>query len=294
METRQLKYFLDVANCLNFTKAAQINHMAQTTMSQNINSLEIQLGFKLFERNNRNVRLTEMGEIFYPEAVRIIKAAEQSQQYISKVLSGHLGRLRIGFQGEHEMGFLPGIVKKYRKLYPEVSIEFEESTPRNLENLLDNGSADVIFTLNGELTSEDNEEYTIEKQLLCVVTPSEHRFTKYDIIPRSLVAEEKMVFFAPSCSNEILNIMLHEDLQGIVHADMVTYAPSLNSLLLMVECGIGISLLPTSCDTGLHDVRFIELEGEKYIRIVARWKNDNSNQALKNFINLIKAEFPGR
>lgn len=288
METRQLKYFLDVANCLNFTKAAQMNHMAQTTMSQNINSLEAQLGFKLFERTNRAVKLSAMGEVFYHEAVRILMATEQAERYMDKVRSGVQGVLRIGFQGEHENGFLPQLIKAFHKEYPDVSFEFHEDGPNNLENMLNSGWADLIFNLQEEKASDSTEEYLVDEQPIYLVVSSDHPLARYDMVSRSLLAHENMVFFDPSACNNAFYTMIHESLLNGFQPNIVAYGKSIHSILMMVECGIGISLLPKSCDNGLHDVRFIELDEEKKQRIVARWKRDNHSPVLLNFLRMMK------
>lgn len=292
METRQLKYFLDVANCLNFTRAAQMNHMAQTTMSQNISSLEVQLGFKLFERSNRNVKLSTMGEVFYHEAVRIIMAAEQAERYMEKVKSGAQGVLRIGFQGEHESQFLPPLIKLYHAEYPDVSFEFHEDGPKQLENMLNSGWADIIFNLQDENASEETEEYPVDEQPLYLVVPPEHKLAKYDIVSRGLLAYENMVFFDPSHCHGAYNNMLHESMENGFQPNIVAYGKSIHSILMMVECGIGISILPKSCDNGLHNVKFIELDGDKNQRIVARWKKNNNSPVLQNFLVLMKRELP--
>ena len=292
METRQLKYFLDVANCLNFTKAAQMNHMAQTTMSQNINSLEAQLGFKLFERTNRNVKLSPMGELFYQEAVRILAATEQAERYMEKVKNGAQGVLRIGFQGEHESEFLPKLIKGFHHDYPEVTFEFCEDGPNGLENMLDSGWADIIFNLQDENASKETEEYLVDEQPLYLVVPQEHKLAKYDIVSRRLLAYENMVFFDPVHCNGAYNNMLHESMEQGFQPNVVAYGKTIHSILMMVECGIGISILPKSCDNGQHGVKFIELDGEKKQRIVARWKRDNKSPVLRNFLDRMKKELP--
>ena len=292
METRQLKYFLDVANYLNFTKAAQMNHMAQTTMSQNINSLEAQLGFKLFERNNRNVQLSVMGEVFYHEAVRIIMAAEQAERYMEKVKSGAEGVLRIGFQGEHESAFLPELIKLFHKEYPGVAFEFHEDGPNGLEKMLNSGWADIIFNLQDEYASDDTEEYLVDESPLYLVVALDHKLAKYDIVSRSFLAFENMVFFDPTHCNGAYNNMIHESLENGFQPNVVAYGKSIHSILMMVECGIGISILPKSCDNGQHHVKFIELDKEKKQRIVARWKKNHNSPVLQNFIGLMKEKLP--
>lgn len=291
METRQLKYFLDVANCLNFTKAAQQNHIAQTAMSQNIISLENQLGFKLFNRNNRNVSLTYMGEQFHREAVSILRAAERAERRMANLVSGDEGIIRIGFQGEHERGFLPGLVRSFRAKYPNVTVELEQAISSSLEQMLDAGDVDLIFNIQFQEKSEGTRELVVDSQQLCAVVPAGHPLAGLGRIPRSMLSEEPMVFLAPSCGQDIYHYMVHDSLRSGFVPNVVGYATSIYALLMMVACEVGISVQPKSCDTGQHQVVFLDLEEVDYINIAARWKPDNDNPPLSLLTQLLPEFF---
>lgn len=292
METRQLKYFLDVANCLNFTKAAQKNHIAQTAMSQNIISLENQLGFKLFERNNRNVNLTHMGAIFYQEAQGIVRAVERAERHMKYIASGCAGIIRIGFQGEHESRFLPQLVQRFRSIYPCVSIELVQAISGHLEQMLQSGDVDVIFNIQYQSTANNVEEWLVETQPLCLVCPKQHRLAGLSSIGRSMLADEPMLFLNPACSESIYNYMIHDSLNSGFTPNVVGYANSIHALLLMVQCALGITVLPKSCDLEQHSLTFIPLDNEPLLNIVARWRRDNENPPMSLFISLLKETFP--
>lgn len=292
METRQLKYFLDVANCLNFTKAAQKNHIAQTAMSQNIISLENQLGFKLFERNNRNVSLTHMGEVFYQDALNIVRCVERAEIHMKHIASGCEGIVRVGFQGEHENHFLPRLIQRFRTVYPSVKIELVQGISGHLEQMLDGGDVDVIFNLQYQSTSDQVEEWVVEAQSLCLVAPRQHRLACYHSIDRSMLADEPMLFINPACSESIYQYMIHDSLKSGFTPNVVGYANSIHALLLMVSCGLGITVQPQSCDLGCHDLAFIPLENEPQLNIVARWRRDNKNPPMPPFLSILKETFP--
>lgn len=292
METRQLKYFLDVANCLNFTKAAQKNHIAQTAMSQNIISLENQLGFKLFERNNRNVSLTHMGEVFYQDALNIVRCVERAEIHMKHIASGCEGIIRIGIQGEHESHFLPRLVQRFRAAYPGVKIELMQGISGRLEQMLEDGDADVIFNVQYQSTSENVEEWQVDTQPLCLVAPRQHRLARCRSIDRSMLADEPMLFLNPACSESIYQYMIHDSLKSGFIPNVVGYANSIHALLLMVQCGLGISVQPKSCDLGRHDLAFIPLENEPLLNIVARWRRDNENPPMPSFLSILEEVFP--
>ena len=292
METRQLKYFLDVANCLNFTKAAQQNHIAQTAMSQNIISLENQLGFKLFERNNRNVRLTHMGEAFYHEARNIVRAVKRAEERMVNIAAGVEGAISIGFQGEHENRFLPRLIRAFRTRYPKICLELVQGISGSLEQMLDDDEVDVIFNIHCQGTADDNEEWVIESQVLQLVVPIGHPLADIGRVSRSLLADESMVFLNPTCSENTYNYMIHDSLQSGFIPRVVGYASSVYALLMMVASGIGITVLPESCSNCQQDVVFVPLEEESRLNVVARWKANCGNPSVPLFVSQLKKMFP--
>lgn len=288
METRQLRYFLDVANCLNFTKAAQQNHIAQTAMSQNIISLENQLGYKLFERNNRNVSLTRMGEAFYREALEIVRTAERAEARMANIASGKTGTVRIGFQGEHESRFLPQVIREFRSLHPDVALELIQGISGQLEHMLAVGEVDIIFNIQYQETVYDAQELFIESQPLCVVLPSDHFLAREKKISRSLLSNEPMVFINPTCGENIYNYMIHESLESGFTPRIVGYASSIYALILMVACGIGVTVLPKNCNTGQPQIEFVPLKEENPLNVVARWKGSNDNPSALLFTEFLR------
>ena len=291
METRQLKYFLDVANCLNFTKAAQQNHIAQTAMSQNIISLENQLGFKLFNRNNRNVSLTYMGEHFYREALEIFRAVERAEAHMRNIAAGSEGVLRLGFQGEHESRFLPQLIRRFRARHPGVGLELLQDVPGRLEQELESGEADVIFNIQYQETSVDARELVVDSQPLCLVTASDHPLAKAASVSRAQLSDEPMVFINPTCGENIYHYMIHESLQSGFTPRIVGYASTIYALLLMVACGVGITVLPENCNTGQQDVVFVPLEEKSNLNVVARWKSGNDNVTVQAFVKILEEMF---
>src|SRR5690625_1909395 len=97
MELRHLKYFISVAEHLNFSKAAKELYISQSAISQQISKLEKDIGLVLFERDKRNVHLTNAGKTLLKEAHEIILKSEQAIENAKKAEQGILGKLKIGF-----------------------------------------------------------------------------------------------------------------------------------------------------------------------------------------------------
>ena len=120
MNVHQLRYFVDVAKYLSFTQAADENYVAQSAISQQIANLEKELGFRLFERTSRSVRLTSAGMSLFIDMKSIIKRLDISVQNASHVARGESSPVRIGFQGKHEKLFLPKLVHDFGAFYTAV------------------------------------------------------------------------------------------------------------------------------------------------------------------------------
>jgi DNA-binding transcriptional LysR family regulator len=132
MELRHLRYFIAVAEELHFARAASRLHIVQPALSKQIQQLEQELGFPLFYRTKQRVELLDAGQILLDEARRILRQAENAVESARRIHTGQSGRLRIGFSASATLEVLPKILRKYRRLYPNVEVELWRSVIRNL------------------------------------------------------------------------------------------------------------------------------------------------------------------
>ncbi|MHA6261407.1 LysR family transcriptional regulator [Sporosarcina sp. CAU 1771] len=139
MELRQLRYFIAVAEELNFSRAAKRLHITQPPLSMQIQSLEKEIGVLLFHRTNRSVELTEAGQQFYKDVLKISDSLKGSIENAKRIHLGKLGSLRVGFVGSATYNILPAVLREFRKQYPDVQVHLSElSTPAQLEALRQN------------------------------------------------------------------------------------------------------------------------------------------------------------
>ena len=115
MEIRQLRYFISVAEHLNFTEAAKQLFVAQPAVSQQIKSLEKEIGIKLFVRDKHSVQLTPAGKVFLNDAIEMLNRFEDVIKKARKAEIGEVGELSIGFLNAPVKNFLPGLVKDFRR-----------------------------------------------------------------------------------------------------------------------------------------------------------------------------------
>jgi DNA-binding transcriptional LysR family regulator len=119
MELRHLRYFIAVAEELNFTRAAERLHMAQPPLSQQIQHLEAELGFQLFRRTKRTVVLTEAGQVFFEESQKIMQQVDRTIQLRRQTSRGELSQLTIGFVSfAADNNMVPAILQAFSTLAP--------------------------------------------------------------------------------------------------------------------------------------------------------------------------------
>src|SRR5882724_12799022 len=116
IELRHLRYFVAVAEELHFGRAALKLHLAQPPLSQQIRKLEEILGYPLFTRTSRAVKLTTAGEVFFQRAQRALRGVQHDIDEVRSIGRGEVGFLNVGFVGSGMLATLPDIFRRYRQL----------------------------------------------------------------------------------------------------------------------------------------------------------------------------------
>lgn len=118
METRVLRYFIEIARCGSMTKAAEVLHVSQSALSKQMNSLEEELGKKLFRRGSRNVFLTEEGLIFKKRAEDIVDMIDKTKKEFETMSDFQGGDVYLGCAESYLMSYVAKKIKELKKRYP--------------------------------------------------------------------------------------------------------------------------------------------------------------------------------
>jgi DNA-binding transcriptional LysR family regulator len=170
LELRQLRYFLAVAEELNFTRAAERLHLAQQALSASVSRLERQLGVPLFVRSTRKVELTSAGEVLVQGARAVIAAASQALEQVHLVSEGRTGRLAVGFStAAGGVGIVRAIMRTFAEQAPDVDLRTQEHDFGDPSAGLADGRVGVAFIF-GPLPVEGLSSITLleEPRLLAV------------------------------------------------------------------------------------------------------------------------------
>jgi DNA-binding transcriptional LysR family regulator len=140
---RTLRYFVVLAEELNFTRAAERLHLAQPALSQQIRGLEKELGAQLVDRGVRPLRLTEAGSYLHTEALRILASCEQVAVGTQRIGAGERGWLAIGFTRSSMYSVLPPALKAFHRTFPEVELKLFEMVTEDHADALREGRIHV-------------------------------------------------------------------------------------------------------------------------------------------------------
>jgi DNA-binding transcriptional LysR family regulator len=147
VQIQQLVYFVAVAETGHFTRAAELAHVAQPSLSKQIKALETDLGASLFSRARGNIALTPAGEALLPLARRILADVDTARQAVQEVTLLRRGRVRLGATPSLSTGLLPEVLTQFRHTYPGIQLVVQEDGSRNLVRELADGELDLALII---------------------------------------------------------------------------------------------------------------------------------------------------
>jgi LysR family hydrogen peroxide-inducible transcriptional activator len=265
MQIHQLRYFCAVARTGSFTRAAQQEHLAQPSLSQQIRKLEDELGTRLFDRLGRSVRLTQPGEAFLPRAEAIIRQLADAKIEIQEMDGAERGRLVIGAIPTIAPYFLPSCLASFARKFPDVQISVVEEVTNELLNRVHQGAIDVaILALPVPATHCVSRELFRER--LYVVVPQSHRLAASAHVHLAQIANDPFLLLKEGhCFRENT---LAACGRARLQPNVVFESGQFTTILAMVAAGTGVSVVPEMAVEKREGCRFLPLADEGSYRRV--------------------------
>lgn len=290
MELHHLRYFVAVAREGSFTKAAQLHHMAQPSLSQQIRRLEEQLGAPLFDRTGGRVRLTPVGEALLPRAERILADVEAASREVQEFLGLRRGQVVVGttpITGSH---ILPPVLAEFRRQYAEVSIILREEPTAVLLELARRGDADVcIVTLPS--SDPDLEVVPLITEDLLLAVPPGHPLADAGAVPLAAVADEPLIFLKVGMG--FRDVAMAACAAAGFQPRVVFESSHMETVQSLVAVGMGLALVPRMTATwgAARAPVFLELAPPRPTRTLAlTWRGDRYlSQAARAFVSVTQA-----
>ena len=291
MELRHLRYFSTVATELHFGRAAEKLHIAQPPLSKQIQDLEAELGFELFNRTKRSISLTPAGQAFLGEVTQIFQQLDRAIDIGRKTSRGELGQISIGFVGSATYNILPVMLQQFRDRYPHVQIELHELTTDRQLIWLREGRIDIGL-IRPPIIDKDFTSEVIFQESLVVALPTNHHLAKLDSVDLSLLAAEPFILFprqlAPGLYDPIIAICQAAGFSPQVVQECI----QMQTIVSLVSANMGVSILPESIQEAQRQgVVYKPIAAsfgiEKLATIAIVWRLSDDSPTMNRLLELI-------
>lgn len=246
MELRHLRYFVALVEERHFGRAAERLHIVQPALSMQIRDLEAEIGTALLTRTSRRVDVTEAGQIFYEEALRVLAQAEHALTVGQRLARGAIGTLRVGYSENAAFaGVVPRALKRFRAEYPEASLQLLEVSPFTQAAALLEDRIDVGFTPPfHESLPEGLHRIALGSWPWLIGLSSEHPLAQEADLGGRQLRDQSFVVCAESRADEgqagvLRRLIGREPRIGLRTPNWIT-------VLTMAASGYGLALVPSS------------------------------------------------
>ncbi|MCU4185456.1 LysR family transcriptional regulator [Acidiferrimicrobium sp. IK] len=290
MELAQLENFVVLADHLHFRRAASLTGVSASTLSRQIGDLERDLGFRLFERNRRQVSLTPAGEVFLAETRAVLHRLRFAVIDAGRIARGEQARLRIGHGDAVGLALLQATLPRLREKYPDMRLVVVEAPTAELLDGVIARSVDVAL-VRPPVHGDGLEHQALCEEELVVALPAGHGLCEQARVAVQDLAGEALVVPPRSASPGAFDVIMGIFAAARVQANVVEEATTDASVLLLVGAGLGVAVTP------VFSTRHYEPGGVE-VRPLARparlplhmaWRSEDRSSALPVLRGLLEA-----
>jgi DNA-binding transcriptional LysR family regulator len=290
MDINQLKYFISVAQTLNFTEAARRNELTQPSISHHISELEKQVGAKLFIRDKRSVTLTAAGQELLPFAMEIVETAENAvlrARQAEENATGHIAISAVTAASE----VLSQCLSAFSSRYPDILVDISFTSGREQVIAMNANKYDFHFALEDMVPSGGNFDYIISNEDdLCLVLPKGHPMAGKPL-DFSKLRHERFIIASetdsPAMYAQIMDVCRARDYEPKI----INRYDRAEAVVLSVGAGLGISIVPRAISKVFFSekVEVVPIDGPDTKRVyVVAWHKQMTNAAAKRFLDIVK------
>ena len=289
-DLRQLRYFVAVAEELSFTRAALRLHLSQPPLSQQIQSLEQDLGVRLLERTKRSVALTEPGRIFLEQARQILAKVDEARSHVVAAAAGYSGQLRLAYTVSVSFHpAMPQALLRFGQIAPNVRLQLSEMYTEPQFAALLAGQIDVGFVRDEPAHAQDTRGLRlsmIDREPLLLALPAGHPMANRDSLRLAEVAGDAFVSQPRELASTLYDRLVKLATRAGFQPSITQHAQQINGLLALVAAGLGLALVPASMRTvHLAGVCYVPLEDpDAYLLLAVAFRADDHSPALQQFL----------
>ncbi len=249
MEMRQLRYFLAVGEEQHFGRAARHLRIAQPSISRQIQNLERELGFELFERHPRSVTITEAGKVFLDAARHTLQEINYATERAKRIALGQSGTLRIGFvESISWQGIVPDSLRDFRERQPDVELQLKSL--RSLEQIaaIHSGSLDAGFGLPFANPDHGLAELQVGVIKHVLAVAKGHPLTKMKRIRLKDLVDSPFIWYPRWAIPNAYDRLMDCCAKGGLKTPRIVQETAIETMILsLVQCRVGIAFVSSAC-----------------------------------------------
>jgi DNA-binding transcriptional LysR family regulator len=296
MELRHLRYFVAVGEEQHYGRAALRLRVAQPALSRQIQDLEEEVGFRLFERLPRGVKLNAAGKVFLEDARRILQDVNEAAARAGRVARGQSGTLRVGFtENASWRGVVPDSFRRFRELQPDADLQLQPEASLEQLEAIRSGRLDAGFVNFMPKADPELDQLPVAIQHVELAAPKRHPLTKLQKLRLRDLTDAPFVWFPRRQSPAFYDRLMHECYRGGLKSPRIVQE-GLNeaTILSLVSTGLGVGwVLGTArwrCPETVVILPVVDLHMP--LPLALAWRRDNSSPLLASFIGEVR-RLPG-
>lgn len=291
MNFRQIKYFVAVAQELNFGRAALALNISQPPLTRQIQQLEEEIGAPLFERTAKGVTLTQAGELLLQESLNIQSLVEQAVERTQRAAQGKLGRIDVGIFGSGVLSMIPKLLLSFRTAYPDVNIVLHTMNKTEQIEALRQRRITIGFNRMLEPIPDIRIEL-VKTEPLLVALPEGHPLVAEESLPLAALKNHPMVMFPtgvkPNFIDRVMDLCRQEGYVPTVSQE----AGDAVTGVALVASGFGLALVPESATSlRLPGVVYRPLKNAPHavVDLSCIYRDDDVSPILAAFLEIVRS-----
>jgi len=297
MELRHLRYFVAVGEEQHYGRAAQRLRVAQPALSRQIQDLEEEIGFKLFDRLPRGVKINAAGESFLKEARGILQQVNDATTRARRIASGQSGTLRVGFvESISWHGLVPASFKRFRSRQPNAELQLRPTSSAEQFEAIASGELDAGFAFAIATADRNLARLDIGALKLVLAAPQDHPLASRKSVRLRDLKEAEFIWFPRKESPAFYDRLMSECLRGgLENPRVVQEAVNEATILSLVSCRLGVAFVSDAArwrrpqSVTLIPVKDLQVQ----LPLVLVWRKDNTSPLLAQFIADVQSRLSG-
>jgi DNA-binding transcriptional LysR family regulator len=292
MELRHLRYFVAVGEDQHYGRASRRLGVAQPALSRQIQDLEKEIGFKLFDRMPRGVKLSAAGELFLEDARRILQDVGEATARAARVARGQSGTLRVGFaENVSWHGVAPESFRRFREQQPGADLQLQPAASLEQLEAIRSGRLDAAFVNFMPKADADLDQLAVGRQQVELALPKRHPLTRLKKLRLRDLTDAPFIWFPRRASPAFYDRLMHECYRGGLKSPRIIQE-GLNeaTILSLVSTGLGVGWVLGSarwrCPQTVAVLPVVDLNMP--VSLALAWRRDNTSPLLARFIDEVR------